>query len=80
MGGKWKIGHYFGMIYTKCITRYATEFRQTRQFFASGQWGRNKTLVVFSERTFVPFLMGEGDFIVGNRKVSYLSIIKVTHR
>ena len=58
------------MIYKTRFIRYANEFRQTREFFASGHWGRNKTLVVFSERTFVPFLMGEGDFIVGNRKVS----------
>ena len=49
--------------------RYANEFRQTRLFFAGGGWGRNKTLVVFSDRTFVPFVMGEGDFIVGNRRV-----------
>ena len=49
--------------------RYANEFRQTRLFLGSGQWGANKTLVVFSEHTFAPWIMGKGDFIVGNRKV-----------
>lgn len=55
---------------------YANEFRQTRLFFAGGGWGRNKTLVVFSDRTFVPFVMGQGDFIVGNRKPFFKLLIK----
>ena len=49
--------------------RYAKEFRKARLFLGSGSWGRNKTLVVFSERTLLPWVMGQGDFIVGNRKV-----------
>ena len=49
--------------------RYAKEFLETRLFFGTDQWTKNQTLVIFSEQTFLPWIMGEGDFIVGNRRV-----------
>ena len=49
--------------------RYAKEFLETRLFFATDQWTKSQTLVIFSEQTFLPWIMGEGDFIVGNRRV-----------
>ena len=55
--------------------RYAKEFLETRLFFGTDQWTKNQTLVIFSEQAFVPWIMGEGDFIVGNRRVRIYILI-----
>ena len=59
--------------------RYAKEFLETRLFFGTDQWTKNQTLVIFSEQTFIPWIMGEGDFIVGNRRVR-ICILAHTHK
>lgn len=47
--------------------RYASEFKATRQFLGN-HWNASKTLIIFSDKTSLPWIFGDGDFIVGNRR------------
>lgn len=54
--------------------KYAKEFSETR-FFLANQWNGTRTLIVYSEKTILPWCFGSGDFIVGNRKSFFEHLI-----
>lgn len=53
---------------------YSAEFSETREFL-SKYWSANRTLVVFSKKTHLPFV-SNGDFIVGNRQDFFKQCIR----
>jgi len=58
--------------------RYAAEFHHTRNFFAN-HWNSSNTLIIFSEKTVLPWIFGAGDFIVGNRRSFFRHLIPKAH-
>lgn len=49
------------------------EFRETRRFLGT-RWHK-PTLIAYSEHTLLPWIFGDGDFIVGNRRQFFESLL-----